>query len=91
MESENYCKTDANGPCRETALVAIRGRALSMIERGKEMTKEGEQFLALARQLEAIDKYADSQSNGGDGPVPTIGIGSDAEQALWRLATSLRM
>lgn len=74
-----------SGPQRTTALEELRGRASACRIRAAGLVREANGLDALANQIEEIAKCASQLNNGCDGPVPTIGVGSDAEQALWRL------
>ena len=69
-------------PCRQTAVSALR-------ERGEGMIRGGRQLLALARTLEQIRESATAGCE-GEGRHPYLGVGSDAEEALWALVTSYR-
>lgn len=71
-----------NGPMRETAIGSLKSRA-------KELIRRGNGLLALANTLEAIQKSA-TEGCEGDGRHPYIGVGSQAEEALWDLVCSYR-
>lgn len=70
-------------PMRETAISALRTR-------GEQILRRGRQLIALANALDEIQKSATEGCNGSDGRHPYIGVGSDAEEALWELITSYR-
>lgn len=77
--------SNESGPQRSTAIEELRGRAEHCRSRAGDFMREANGLDALANQIEEIAKCAVRLNGDSDGPVPTIGIGSDAEHALWRL------
>lgn len=67
---------------RESAVNCLKSR-------GKELVFRGQQLLSLANAIEDIEKSA-IKGFDGEGRHPHIGIGSDAEEALWELVCSYR-
>lgn len=83
MDSPNVLPPQIErGPCRETAVGALKSR-------GEEMVRRGRRLIALARTLEDVQKSA-TEGCEGDGRHPYVGVGSDAEEALWELVVSYR-
>ncbi len=93
VEKDDWRGESANeaGPSRSTAVEEIRGKAELYERLAAAYRRRAAQLMSLARQLEGINKYAASVSNGGDGPCPTIGVGSDAEYALWQLVINSKV
>ena len=78
--------TEEIGPSRTTAIEEIRAMAAHHRERAKDFGRSAARLESLAKQLEAINAYADSQSvDGAESSAPSIGVGSDAEHALWQI------
>jgi hypothetical protein len=69
-----------SGGSRVRAIVAMRDRASSL-------RRQADKWDNLARSLEEIEKYAQSQSKDGEECGPHIGVGSAPEQLLWELAS----
>ena len=62
-----------------------------MRERAKWLEKDAQQWRALANALDNIERYsAQVAQEDEESPAPHIGVGSDAELLLWRLATAPR-
>lgn len=72
-----------SGPCRESAVESLRKLAEEAMGYSDQYRRQANGFKALADQLDAIAAHAATFE--GD-TAPHIGVGSDAEHALWSLA-----
>lgn len=74
-----------SGP-RPKATQVMRERAKRMEEKAKRIMVEAAQWRQLAKALDEIEEEAKKQCVDGSEAGPHIGVGSDAETLLWKLA-----
>jgi hypothetical protein len=70
-----------NGPMRMTARDALYHRA-------KSLRAKSDRLMSLVRALDEIKKHACNVPDGQEAG-PHIGVGSDADEALWELAQQI--
>lgn len=79
------------GASRESARDAILRRAADCQAMSNQYSLDVARLRALARMLSDIERSARESAEDGAEIGPHIGVGSDAEQALWMLANGFRI
>jgi hypothetical protein len=66
---------------------ALRRASVAAQREAETLARKACRLEALAGQVDAIEAAARAGvPDGVEGPIPYIGVGSDAEQALWEMA-----
>jgi hypothetical protein len=76
------------GPSRQTAFEALRQKATQHFEAADYHRKQACGLMNLLECLESMNRFAadtNAAAGEGDGPAPSLGVGSGAETALWSL------